>query len=338
MTNGRAITLAEIAEQAGVSIATVSRALNGRGELSKRTRERVADAADALGYSRSGSTLGRPTTLDPQLVEFVVGNFHDEWEDEMTAHLRDAAFAHGYDLVLTRERPDPHDDWPARVVRRRPSGVVLGIIHPTNRQLRDLRALRTPLVLLDPRADTTHELVSIGTTDRQGGYDAGAHLVECGYDSFVFVGSVPPYRFGRARREGFVAAINELRPNAEVTFATSEWTHAQLTASMIRVLKDSVGRVGVFAANDEMALAVYRAAAVIKRRIPNEIGIVGFNDERRASIARPPLTTVRPPMSEMAREAVELIQKFHTDGALPGERIEIASSLIARGSTLRVGE
>jgi LacI family transcriptional regulator len=330
MTSRSPVTLTDIATYTGLSVGTVSRALAGRGDLSKRTRERVADAAEALGYTRAATTSGRPTSLDPRLIEFVVGDFHDEWEDSMTAYVRDAAFAHGYDLVLTRERAEPKDDWPARVVTRRPSGVILGIIHPTSRQLRDLRALRTPLVLLDPRADSEHELVSVGTTDHRGGFDAGAHLVECGYESFVFVGSVPQYRFGRARREGFVAAINDMRPGAEMTFA-----HAQLTASLIQVLKQRTGRVGVFAANDEMALAVYRAAAVLKKRIPNDIGVIGFNDEPRAATASPPLTSVRPPMSDMAQKAIELIREFHESGGLARERIELPSALIIRGSTSR---
>lgn len=333
MTFRGPVTLADIAARTGLSVATVSRALAGRGDLSKRTRERVADAADALGYSRSATASGRPTSLDPRLIEFVVGDFHDEWEDGMTAHVRDAAFEHGYDLVLTRERAEPKDDWPARVVTRRPSGVILGIIHPTSRQLRDLRALRTPLVLLDPRADSEHELVSVGTTDFQGGYDAGAHLADCGYEDFVFVGSVPQYRFGRARREGFIAAINDFRPGAGITFATSEWTHAQLTASLIQVLKQNTGRVGVFAANDEMALAVYRAATVLKRSIPNDIGVIGFNDEPRAATASPPLTSVRPPMSDMAQKAVALIREFHASGTPRSDRIELPSELIVRGST-----
>src|SRR5699024_1407067 len=158
-------------------------------------------------------------------------NFDDEWETTMTSHVRDSALANGFDLVLTLERNDPKNDWPARVATRRPSGVILGIIRPTARQVAELQALRIPLVLLDPRSDPDPTRASGGTTDWQGGHDAGEHLAACGYERFVFVSGVPQYRFGRARRDGFVSAISESLPDAEVTFVSSEWTDAHVTAS-----------------------------------------------------------------------------------------------------------
>ena len=117
-TNEEPATLRDVAEAAGVSIASASRALAGRGDLSRETRARVVAAAEALGYERAGGGRGRPTTLDPRLIEFVLGSFDDAWTDAMTRGAREAAFAAGFDLVLTLERPDPSDDWPTRVATR----------------------------------------------------------------------------------------------------------------------------------------------------------------------------------------------------------------------------
>ncbi len=161
---------------------------------------------------------GRPTTLDPRLIEFVLGSFDDAWTDAMTRGAREAAFAAGFDLVLTLERPDPSDDWPTRVATRRPSGVIIGIITPTARQLAELQGLRIPVVLLDPRSDPGGALPSVGTTDWQGGYDAGVHLVAVRpTNASRWCTGMPQYRFGRAREEGFRAAIAEHRPDATVT-------------------------------------------------------------------------------------------------------------------------
>ena len=122
-----------------------------------------------MDYDRSASSRGRPTSVDPRLIELVLGGFDDAWTDEVITGARRSAFRHGYDLVLTLERDDPADDWPARVATRRPSGVILGLIRPTSRQLDELRGLRIPLVLFDPRSDPHGELASVGTTDWQGG-------------------------------------------------------------------------------------------------------------------------------------------------------------------------
>lgn len=281
------VTLRDVADAAGVSLATASRALAGRGDLALATRERVFAVAHELGYDRRVVSRGRPTTLDPRLIEFVLGSFDDAWTNAMTTGAREAAFRLGFDLVLTLERPDPSDDWPTRVATRRPSGVVIGIIRPTSRQLEELHALRIPVVLLDPRSDPEGTLASVGTTDWRGGYDAGVHLCETAAERFVVVNGVPRYRFGRAREQGFLQAISEHRPTAEVVHIDSQWTRAPLDAQLMKAVSGSE-TVGVFACNDEMALAVYRAAARAKRRIPDEVGIVGFNDEPRAAAADPP--------------------------------------------------
>jgi len=329
------VTLRDIAARAGVSVATVSRALAGRGELSRRTRERVADAAEALGYERGATQSGRPTSLDPHLIEFVLGSFDDAWTDAVTSGGRDAAFAAGYDLVLTLERSDPKNDWPTRVATRRPSGVIIGIIQPTRRQLAELRGLRIPIVLLDPRSEPDVALSSVGTTDWQGGYDAGAHLANCGYERYVVVTGSPQYRFGRAREEGFRAAIAELRPAAEVITVQSAWSDAPLTEELVRPLTYDRS-VGVFACNDEMALAVYRAAHAARRSIPADVGVIGFNDEARAAAASPALTSVRQPLTDMAARAVHLISELRSHGADAHGRVELPTELIVRASTRTV--
>ncbi len=330
----RIVTLREVAEAAGVSIASASRALAGRGELTRETRERVAEAAERLGYDRSESTRGRPTTLDSRLIEIVLGTFDDAWTNAITAGAREAAFRLGFDLVLTLERPDPDDDWPTRVATRRPSGVILGIIKPTARQLDQIHGLRIPIVLLEPRSDPEGALASVGTTDWQGGYDAGVHLADGDYERFVIVTGEPRYRFGRAREEGFRQALDDRIPDAAITRVTSQWTDAPLTEELLRAIAGARTPVGVFACNDEMALSVYRAAAQLGRNIPTDIGVIGFNDEPRASAARPPLTTVRQPLQAMAGRAVELLIELRGHEKPTYQRVELGSELIVRASAL----
>ncbi|MGC5221756.1 LacI family DNA-binding transcriptional regulator [Micromonospora sp. DT81.3] len=328
------VTLRDVADAAGVSVPTASRALSGRGDLSRSTRERVVAAAEELGYDRSLVNRGRPTTLDPRLIEFVLGSFDDAWTDAMTTGAREAAFRLGFDLVLTLERPDPSDDWPTRVATRRPSGVVIGIIRPTTRQLDEIRGLRIPIVLLEPRSDPEGALASVGTTDWQGGHDAGTLLAASAAARFVVVTGVPRYRFGRAREEGFRAAIAEHRPEAEVLRVDSEWTDAPLTEGLVAAIRTAPTPVGVFACNDEMAFAVYRAAARIGLKIPDDVSVVGFNDEPRAARADPPLTSVRQPLRAMAARAVELVTRLRHHDDQRHERVELPSELIVRASTL----
>ena len=331
-----AVTLREIADAAGVSISSVSRALAGRGDLGRDTRARILDVARAMDYDRRASSRGRPTSVDPRLIELVLGGFDDAWTDEVITGARRSAFRHGYDLVLTLERDDPADDWPARVATRRPSGVILGLIRPTSRQLEELRGLRIPLVLFDPRSDPHGELASVGTTDWQGGYDAGAHLAATGLRRFIVVTGVPRYRFGKAREEGFRRAIAELADGAPVTRVDTRWGDADVAAAFGRFFADDRTPTGVFAGNDEMALAAYRAAERLGLAIPDVLSVIGFDDEPRARAATPPLTSVRQPVGEMAARAVELVRELRQRDTDRFERVELPTRLIVRGSTLPV--
>jgi LacI family transcriptional regulator len=107
-----------------------------------------------------------------------------------------------------------------------------------------------------------------------------------------------------------------------------------LTESLLRAISTERSPVGVFACNDEMALVVYRAAAQLGRRIPEDIGVIGFNDEARAATAQPPLTSVRQPLQAMAARAVELITELRRHDESSYQRVELPCELVVRSSTL----
>lgn len=333
MPDAPIVTLRDVAARAGVSISTASRALSGGGDLGSATRRRVLTAATDLGYDRGPSPRGRPRSGDSRMIELILGFVEDEWTDTVTTAVRRAAFAHGYDLGLTLERDDAADDWPVRVAVRRPAGVILGLIRPTRAQLLRLRELAIPAVLLDPLSDPEGEVASVGTTDWQGGYDAGEHLAGTGLQRFAVVLGTPRFRFGKAREEGFRHALDERAPGAAVSRIDADWNDTDLTAHLRALFSSDRSPLGVFAADDALALAIYSGASRLGLSIPEDIGVVGFNDEPRCALAVPPLTTVHQPFAEMAARAVELV---HEQRVLPSgsfERVEVPTRLIVRSST-----
>jgi LacI family transcriptional regulator len=114
------------------------------------------------------------------------------------------------------------------------------------------------------------------------------------------------------------------------------WSDAPVTAGLMRALGADAATVGVFACNDEMALSVYRAAASLGRRIPDEVSVIGFNDEPRAARVHPALSSVRQPLLEMAGRAVEFVSEMRLRPEAHHERVELPCELILRGSTLPV--
>ena len=326
-------TMARIATAAGVSIATVSRVLAGRGDLARSTRERVLQAADELGYERSATNRGRPPRLDPRLIELVLGSFTDAWTDRVIASAHQAAFRGGFDLVLTHERDDPADDWPTRLAARRPAGAILGLFRPTQRQLDEIRGLNIPVVLLDPRSDPRGELPSVGTTDRQGGAQAAMHLAATGARRFVVATGVPPYRFGRAREQGFREAIQERLPGAEVVRLETRWSGGDLSRDLTRLAPSTADPVGLFACNDEIAFAACAAARQLGIAIPEALGVVGFDDSPAAARHDPALTTIHQPVEAMTARAVDVLGQIRSGTLTSFDRIELATRLVVRGTT-----
>lgn len=330
----QSVTLAAVAAHAGVSVATASRALSGRGDLAPATRRRVLAAARALGYRRERAAGGR-TPRSAGLMDLVLSGYHNPYSDEVTAGARSAAAAAGYDLVLTEERDEPDDDWPLRIRRRGSAGAVLGLISPTASQLEVLTDAGIPAILTDPRSESTHGLASVRTTDRDGGVDAALHLAERGAKRFAVVVGTPSYRFGRARREGFHEGVRATRPGVEVTVVETDWSATAARDAALPLLRAAGEgeRLGVFACSDEMAAGVYAAAAAAGRRIPDEVLVVGFDDVRGARWLSPALTTVRQPIREMAAAAVSALADAASGGPLPSAPIVLPTVLIVRGST-----
>ncbi|NQX13473.1 LacI family DNA-binding transcriptional regulator [Microbacteriaceae bacterium VKM Ac-2855] len=331
------VTLADVAAVAGSSPSVVSRVLSGRGEVSTTTRERIQSVALELGYRRAGEARGRPRSRAGNLLELALGHFDDPWADEATAGALSAAAARGYDLVLTPEREDPTDDWPARVSARASRGVVVGLIRPTTSQLRSLAEAGVPVVLMDPRGDPPPGIPSVSSSNARGGYDAGAHLAGLGHRRFVALMAEPLFRFGRARLDGFRAAIDEHAPGGTIEVVRSEWSSGSARTAIAAHLTPGLP-LAVFAESDALANGVIQAAADAGLRVPDDISVVGFDDLIEARFATPPLTTVRQPIRAIAAAAVVALVDV-IEGRLPvdPDRVlptrELPTRLMIRGST-----
>src|SRR5690606_32378704 len=274
----RRVTLARVAEEAGVSASTASRALRGRGDMSADTRTRVLHAAAALGYTSAGESRGRPRDRTAGVIDLVFGNFHDPYTDEVVAGARTTAAALRYDLVLTTDRPDAEDDWPHRIRTRGTAGVIVGLVMPTSAQLALVREAGIPLVLLDPPSEAPEQLTSIRTTDREGGAAAAEHLLARGARRFIVIGGTPSYRFGRARVDGFISTVRRGAPDAQIVRVDGDWRANGAAAACSRALRELAGdgSIGLFACNDEMAAGAYRAIAEAGLSVPRDVLVVGF--------------------------------------------------------------
>ncbi|MGO4535963.1 LacI family DNA-binding transcriptional regulator [Leifsonia sp. 2MCAF36] len=324
--------IVDVAQVSGYSPSVVSRVLAGKGDVTIQTRTQILAAAHELGYERHGEFRGRPS-VPPKLIDLTFLYFDNPWTAQVIAGAWKAASALGFDILLTTERDDENADWVRRTQSRGVAGAIICQIRPTSEELRLLARSRIPIVLLDPRSDTSEAVPTVGTDDRQGGFDAGEHLAGTSATRFYGLVGTPQYRFGRARMDGFVEAINTFRPEAPVEILQIPWSHWHATQAVLPLLKATTEPIGIFASNDAMATGVYYAAAQAGKAIPADVHVVGFDDEPTSRLLSPPLTTLKYPLREAAATAVNLIADSARGVPVPAERIEVPSQLIVRGST-----
>ncbi|KQQ20740.1 hypothetical protein ASF48_09090 [Rathayibacter sp. Leaf299] len=330
----RRVRLQDVAAAAGCSTSTVSRVLSGRGQVGAELAATIREAAAALGYDPSVETRGRRLQPALQVLDLVLPQWDDPWASRVIAGAQASALSRGFDLVLSAERDDPHDDWPARAVRRGSAGVVAAMIRPTSRQMALLAAAGIPLVLIDPPTDPDAAVPIVATADWEGGFAAGQHLGSLQRTRAIALTGVPRFRWGRARLDGVREGIASV--NARSTFEVEEirWGAPHDVAEALLPVLESVQEPAVLFTNlDHWAYPAYQAARRLQLSIPRDLAVMGFDDEPAARYMRPPLTTMHQPLREIAAAAIGLVVDRSRGLVRDDHRLRLPSVLVTRGST-----
>ena len=185
MTEQPRITLAEIAAEAGVSLATMSKVLNGRTDVSAATRTRLEAELKRHGYTKRGSGQRSDT------IELVFHELEASWSMSVIEGVEEVAHAAGLSVVLTvsGDRHAPSSDWIDGVLRRRPAGVVLVFSDLPAAHRDKLRSRGVPFAIVDPAGDPAPDVPSVGSANWSGGLLATRHLIELGHTRIAAVGA-----------------------------------------------------------------------------------------------------------------------------------------------------
>lgn len=317
--------LAVVAAEAGVSVPTVSKVLNGRPDVAPATRERVAAV-----LARHGRGPRRPRRTN--LIDIRVIDLEGTWSEAVVGGAAEAAHQFGCEVVLAVD-PDPDDcrRWAARALARGTDGLVSVVTVPCEEVRSKAAAVGVPLVVVDPRVRPPDGMASVGVSNFQGGLDAADHLVALGHRRIATITGALDQDNALARLAGYRTALGRAGIVVdEDLICTGNYGVGAGFGAAQRLLRLSEPPTAIVAASDDTAvgaLHALRAAGVV---IPAEISLVGFDDIPISRWLDPPLTTVRQPLAEMGGSAVEMVQKVLT-GATPVQ-IELATRLVVRDS------
>ncbi|MBF0815150.1 LacI family DNA-binding transcriptional regulator [Microbacterium paludicola] len=329
----RRVTIRDVAVAAGVSVATVSKVVNGRDGIAASTSARVMGVVDELGYETSliASSMRKSRTQ-------VIGVFVAEFEPFAQQLLQGVSYAlrdTQYDILAYAGSVSAgdHAGWERRSLSRLGGTLVDGaiIVTPTV----NLDETSVPIVAIDPHTGPTGPAV-IDTDNFGGARMATEHLISLGHRRVAHLRGRTDLVSAQRREDGFRAAHADAGLAVDDTLIFDGGYRASLATRAIGEMLDRDDRpTAVFAANDMTALEVIRIATERGLRVPEDLSVIGFDDLPAAAGNRPGLTTIRQPLHEMGVSAVRLLLSMLDGGAT--EHIRMPAELVLRDTTRAPG-
>ncbi|MFE2282025.1 LacI family DNA-binding transcriptional regulator [Streptomyces sp. NPDC059454] len=334
---GGRVTITEIARQAGVSVPTVSRVVNGRSDVSPGTRARVEDLLRRHGYrKRPAASPSRAALLD-----LVFNDLDSPWAVEIIRGVEEVAHGAGVGTVVSaiHGRSGDAREWMRNLRARASDGVILVTSALESTLHEELRILGVPLVVVDPAGSPALDVPTIGAANWSGGLAATEHLLALGHRRIGMIAGPPRLLCSRARLDGYRAALEGSGITLDASLVVPGDFRPESGFAGCNVLLDlPEPPTAVFAASDQMALGAIEALRGRGLRVPEDMSVVGFDDLPEVRWSAPPLTTVRQPLADMGKLAVRTVLRLTRDEQPDSPRVELATDLVVRASTAAPAE
>jgi LacI family transcriptional regulator len=341
--SGRA-TLAVIAASAGVSVATVSKVVNGRADVAPATRALVQVLLAQHDYvARRPEPAGVVARPAQATVELLFHNDMTAYSIELIQGVLDAGAASGIAVVVARHPEDASApgrvaQWVANLVAADRRAVISTMDHNlTAEDVEALAAAGIPLVVMDPVHLPVVEITSVGSTNFAGGVAATRHLLSLGHRRIGYIGGPVFAICNAARQQGYRAAMESAGADVPDGYLrTGDFLYENGLREGLALLKLAQPPTAVFAGSDEMALGVIEAARSLGVRVPEDLSVIGFDDTHIAQLSSPPLTTIRQPLRDMGAVALRTAMRLAAGENLDSHHVELATQLVVRRSTARL--
>lgn len=324
-------TITDIATAAGVSVATVSKAVNGRYGVAPETVEKVMRVVAEMGYE-SSLVASRMRGVRTGVVGVLVAEF-EPFSAEVLKGVGAAAESLELDVLAYSTARRVHGaGWENTSLARLAGSLIDGaiIVTPTVESI----VADIPVVAIDPHVGPGDGVPTVEADSFGGAVSAVKYLIELGHRRIGFVAGRPDLRSSRARDAGYRRALADagIPYDADVVRVGFYEQDAARTAAL-SLLESPRRPTAVFAANDLSAIGIIEVAREIGLEVPRDLSVIGFDDVLEASRMSPPLTTVRQPMRRLGAAAMSLLTTLMNGEDPPERHVRLATQLIPRATT-----
>ncbi len=332
---GSRVTMQQVAAEAGVSVSTVSKVMNGRYGVSTQTSDHVSKVIDRLGYETSLVARSLRNTRT-NVIGLLVADF-EPFSTEVLKGAADAIRGTGYELVAYSAggRTDEHVGWERRYLSRVMGTLVDGavLVTPT---VTDVQ-YDGPVVAVDPHTGRS-SLPTVAADNLQGARMGVDHLLALGHRRIGMVTGRADLVSAQLRERGFREAHAAAGvPVDESLLALGAFDPEQAREAARTLLRLPRPPTAIFAANDISALATLDVAAELGVDVPDQLSVVGFDNIPESALAHPPLTTVQQPMRQLGHDAIAMLVALIAGEELAQTHVILETTLVRRRTTTAPG-
>jgi DNA-binding LacI/PurR family transcriptional regulator len=330
------VRLKDIAQQIGVSVMTVSKALRDEPDVSAATRAKIKALAQQMGYVPDSSAQGLRTKTT-KLFGVIIPSITNPIYARMIFAIEERAHELGYDVLLAHSlnKPEREELCIRRLLSRRVDGLFISPVYRFEAEARiyqEILVRQTPTVLLGPPAPFCKTFPSVEIEELISSYNATQHLLKLGHKRIAYLTGPSVAPWAHERFEGYRRALREagLDVDDKLVFQAGS-TIEDGTKAALQMLNEGCDATAVQAVSDLVAVGCADALLSQGLKIPEDISIVGFGNVLTAEHFRVPLTTIRAPKTEMGEAALRLARELQSNATV--EPRELPVEIIVRAST-----
>ncbi|MBB3108913.1 LacI family transcriptional regulator [Paenibacillus phyllosphaerae] len=324
----------DVAKRAGVSAATVSRVLNDSSLVTEKTKQKVLKVIEEMDYHPNAAAK-HLRSQKTETLGIIVPDINNSYFAEIIKGVENTAYGHKYKVIIcdSDNRPEKELEYIGLVPNRTVDAMILVAPFMSDEMIDDFASKGHLIGLVGRSVD--NEKVPYCTTDNVNfSSQVVQHLIKQGHRQIAFIGGYADSAENYERMEGYMKALRDSKiPFQPGLIENGDFEEKRGYDAFIRLLDKNLPFTAVYTANDEIALGVYRACRERQIRIPEDMAVVGVDNNRISGYLLPPLSTVEQPKYAMGARIAEKLIGILSNNAEEARETVIESTLLIRGSS-----